>query len=154
MIELKKILYPTDFSEHAGHAKKYVIELARQFSAKVVAMHVITLPISTYPDEAMTTSFMLLKESRKTAGDRLEALVQELQQEHGLEAESLFKEGTPFVEICIAAREINADLIIIATHGSGFIKHLLIGSTAEKVVRKAPCPVLTIRHPEHEFVLP
>ena len=153
MIQLKKILYPTDFSEQAGHAKKYVIELARQFGAKVIGMHVITLPISTYPDEAMATSFMLLKESRKTAGDRLEALVQELK-EQGLETEAVFKEGTPFVEICSTARELEIDLIIISTHGSGIIKHLLIGSTAEKVVRKAPCPVLSIRHPEHEFVHP
>ena len=62
--------------------------------------------------------------------------------------------GTAFVEIVRAAREKNVDLIIMATHGWGPFKHMLLGSTAEKVVRKARCPVLTVRSPEHEFVHP
>ena len=62
--------------------------------------------------------------------------------------------GTPFVDIVAMARRCDIDLIILATHGRGAIKQILLGSTAERVVRKAPCPVLTIKHPEHEFVLP
>ena len=62
--------------------------------------------------------------------------------------------GTPFVEIIRYAREHEIDLIVMGTHGRGLIAHVLMGSVAEKVVRKAPCPVLTVRHPEHEFVMP
>ncbi len=59
-----------------------------------------------------------------------------------------------FVEIIRYAREKNIDLLVLGTHGRGAIAHMLMGSVAEKIVRKAPCPVLTVRHPEHEFVMP
>ena len=59
-----------------------------------------------------------------------------------------------FVEIIRYARENNIDLLVLGTHGRGAIAHMLMGSVAEKIVRKAPCPVLTVRHPEHEFVMP
>jgi nucleotide-binding universal stress UspA family protein len=62
--------------------------------------------------------------------------------------------GSAFVEIVRYAREKDIDLIVMGTHGRGLIAHMLMGSVAEKVVRKAPCPVLTVRHPEHEFVMP
>jgi nucleotide-binding universal stress UspA family protein len=62
--------------------------------------------------------------------------------------------GKPFVEIITYAKEITCDLLIMATHGRGGLMHALMGSTAEKVVRKAPCPVLTVRSGEHEFVMP
>jgi nucleotide-binding universal stress UspA family protein len=63
-------------------------------------------------------------------------------------------DGFPFVEILKHAKESNADMIVMGTHGRGAIAHMLLGSVAEKVVRKASCPVLTVRHPEHEFVHP
>ena len=62
--------------------------------------------------------------------------------------------GHPFVEILSDAKQHDIDLIVMGTHGRGAIKHMLLGSVAEKVVRKAPCPVLTVRHPDHEFVMP
>lgn len=62
--------------------------------------------------------------------------------------------GKPFVEIVRAAKERDADLIVIGTHGRTGLAHMLIGSTAEKVVRMAPCPVLTVKHPRHAFVMP
>jgi nucleotide-binding universal stress UspA family protein len=64
------------------------------------------------------------------------------------------REGTPFYEIVRYAKEQNIDLIIMGTHGHTGLTHMLLGSVTEKVVRKAPCPVLTVRHPEHEFVHP
>ena len=69
-------------------------------------------------------------------------------------ARTLIVAGTPFVEIVRTARAEGADLIIIGTHGRGAVAHALLGSVAEKVVRKAPCPVLTVRQGEHEFVAP
>ena len=64
------------------------------------------------------------------------------------------REGSPFYEIIRYAKEQDVDLIIMGTHGRGGLVHVLLGSVAEKVVRKSPCPVLTVRHPEHEFVHP
>ena len=64
------------------------------------------------------------------------------------------RQGPPFLEIVRYAQEANIDLIVLGTHGRGGLAHMLLGSVAEKVVRKAPCPVLTVRHPEHEFVAP
>ena len=62
--------------------------------------------------------------------------------------------GGPYLEIVRYAQERQIDLIVMGTHGHGFTSHMLTGSVAEKVVRKAPCPVLTVHHPEHEFVIP
>jgi nucleotide-binding universal stress UspA family protein len=67
---------------------------------------------------------------------------------------SVLRTGTPFLEIVTAARELDSDLIVVGTHGRTGLAHVMIGSVAEKVVRKAPCPVLTVKHPEHEFVMP
>jgi hypothetical protein len=64
----------------------------------------------------------------------------------GIETDSLFESGTPFLQIITEARRLNSDLIIMATHGWGALKHLMLGSTAERLVREAPCPVLTVRH--------
>ena len=75
----------------------------------------------------------------------------ELRAEYVLRASGL---GGPYVEIVRYAQERTIDLIVMGTHGRGFVAHMLMGSVAEKVVRKAPCPVLTVRHPEHEFVIP
>ncbi|MBI1784146.1 universal stress protein, partial [Candidatus Sumerlaeota bacterium] len=72
----------------------------------------------------------------------------------GIESQSCIEFGNSFVEIIAVAKRENADLIIMGTHGLGAFKHLLLGSTAERVVRKAPCPVLTVRNPEHEFIHP
>jgi nucleotide-binding universal stress UspA family protein len=75
----------------------------------------------------------------------------ELQPEYVLRAAGV---GGPYVEIVRYAKERDIDIIVMGTHGRGFMAHMLMGSVAEKVVRKAPCAVLTVRHPEHEFVIP
>jgi nucleotide-binding universal stress UspA family protein len=71
-----------------------------------------------------------------------------------VEVETAISQGTPFLEILKFAKDKEIDLIVIATHGRTGLRHVLFGSVAEKVVRKSPCPVLSIRHPEHEFVMP
>src|SRR5207302_3469836 len=84
---------------------------------------------------------------------QLQKLLTDAERER-FQARFLTLTGSPFVEIVRYAKEQNIDLIVLGTHGRGPIAHMLLGSVAEKVVRKAPCPVLTVRHPEHEFVMP
>ena len=91
---------------------------------------------------------------REYGDDGLEELAARLGEGHGCEITTRLREGQPFVEIVTVARDEDADLIVMGTHGRTGLAHMLIGSTAEKVVRMAPCPVLTVKHPEHEFVLP
>lgn len=85
--------------------------------------------------------------------ERLDRAVGEIATD-GLQVQPLVLNGVPFVEIVRCARDREADLIVLGTHGRSGLAHLLIGSVAERVVRKAPCPVLTVKHPEHEFVMP
>ena len=153
MIKIERILYPTDFSDYCSHARPYAIDLAKTFEAKVTLMHVV--PTELYPASfAFSVDLQdLYNGLEEPAQKRIEELLKTFQ-DAGVDAESLTEIGSPFVNIVDAASRLNVDLIIMATHGWGAIKHMLLGSTAERVVRKAPCPVLTIRHPEHEFVHP
>ena len=153
MIDLKTILYPTDFSEDARHACPYVIDLAKKFGARVILIHVVPAPTYAVSYEIAVDTSTLDEEMRKSAQTRIEKLAGEFAAE-GIECDAVIEVGGAFVEIIKTARDREADLIVLATHGLGALKHMLLGSTAEKVVRKAPCPVLTIRHPEHEFVHP
>lgn len=83
--------------------------------------------------------------------DRGNAMLHDLVEQAELEASALLADGVPFVEIIQAARKHNADLIIMGTHGRTGFSHVMMGSQAEKVVRQAPCPVLTIKSPQHVF---
>jgi len=156
MIQLKRILVPTDFSEHSEHAAAYAAELARRF--EVQAVHCIH--VSDIPADLLATSGYYLtgpseqfidqvrEESRKS--------LDEFASKHlaGLPVETAFLEGRPFVEIIRYAREKAVGLVVIATHGRTGLTHALFGSVAEKVVRKAPCPVLVVKRHEQEFVMP
>ncbi len=153
MIDLKLILYPTDFSEYAGHARPYVVDLARKFGSQVIVLHVVPAPTYVVSYEIAVDTTTLDEEMRRSARKRLLAIAEELAGE-GLQADTIVEVGSPFVEIVRTARSRKVDLIVMATHGWGVIKHMFLGSTAELVVRKAPCPVLTVRHPSHEFVRP
>jgi nucleotide-binding universal stress UspA family protein len=83
--------------------------------------------------------------------EALAGIVKELRAQQ-IDADPVFVRGRPFVEIIHQAQQLEADLIVIATHGRKGVSHLVFGSTAERVVRMAPCPVLTVKHPEHDFV--
>ncbi len=153
-IQVKRILCPTDFSESSEHALTYAVSFARQYGATIYLVHVIE-PITAVPaiylDPAMTLDERPgLENSIHKLLD--EAIPKEIKDE--VKVIPMIRRGAPFVEIITVAKEENVDLIIIATHGRSGLAHLLLGSTAERVVRKAPCPVLTVKHPEHEFVMP
>ena len=153
MISIKTILCPTDFSKYADNALVYGQEFAKRFEAKLLIHHAVNVPYMAVayeigPDVAAARE-LAEQDAKKRLDEKAEALTQA-----GLTVETHLSVGAPFVDIVTLARRENVDLIIIATHGRGAIKQILLGSTAERVVRKAPCPVLTVKHPEHEFVMP
>jgi nucleotide-binding universal stress UspA family protein len=151
MIAIKRILFPTDFSSFAEHALGYAIAMAQEFDAVLYMLYVEEIlpyvpgdPERKFPDpetvaqraqEAMTSA-VGSEAASKTDIKRFVA------------------RGIPADEIVEFAKSNEIDLIVMATHGRTGLKHALLGSTTEKVVRKAPCPVLSIHHPEHEFVMP
>ncbi|MDE3057520.1 MAG: universal stress protein [Bacteroidota bacterium] len=151
-ITLTKILVPIDFSEYARKALQYAIPFARQFKAKLYLVYVVEPTI--YPADFSFGQVGLPNveaELRTKAEEELKELVEkEIQGE--VESEWLVKTGLPFVEIASFAKDENIDLIIVATHGHTGVEHILFGSTAEKIVRKAPCPVLVVRSDERDFV--
>ena len=156
MIQLKSILVPTDFSEHSEHAALYAAELARRFNVpEIHCLHVCDIPAdllatSAYYMTGPSEEFVdqVRQESRKSLDEFIKKHFQ------GLPAKAVFLEGRPFVEIVRYAHENHIGLTVIATHGRTGIKHALFGSVAERVVRKAPCPVLVVKRDEHEFVMP
>lgn len=151
MIKLRNILVPTDFSEPSRIALRYGAAFADQFGAAVHLFHAIERP-SQFGFSGL--DFAKVKEDLTRLA---EAKMEEL---HSMWSDYCFpvhreiRVATPYTEIIGYAKEMTADLIVMGTHGHGAVRHMLMGSVAEKVVRMAPCPVLTVRHPEHEFVMP
>jgi nucleotide-binding universal stress UspA family protein len=142
---------PVDFSEFSTKAVKYAARFAEQFGASLVLMHVIE-PVR-YPESLLIPPEMeeANRERIKLAHASLAAFVKQ-QMPAGIAAETVTRLGHPFSEISTVAKDFELDLIVLATHGHTGLKHLFLGSTAERVVRLAPCPVLTVREREHEFV--
>ena len=150
-IEFGKILFPTDFSESAENASNYAISMAEKFGSKVFAVHVVE-PFTYTSDLGidMGNQFQVME---ATAKRFLEEAVTSIR-EKNIDVEGILLTGEPFVEIIKFAKQEQVNLIIMATHGRSGIEHILLGSTAEKVVRKSPCPVLTIKRPGQTFSLP
>jgi nucleotide-binding universal stress UspA family protein len=155
MITLKQIMVPIDFSEPSSCAVKYGRALAERFGATLHYVHVLEdfVALSWSSDTYVTSLPRLREEVEADALSRLGQLLKEPEAAQ-LPAKVALLNGNPFVEIVRYARDQDIDLIVIGTHGRGPIAHMLLGSVAEKVVRKAHCPVLTVRHPQHEFVMP
>jgi nucleotide-binding universal stress UspA family protein len=155
MIDLRRVLAPTDFSEHSHNALKYAVALAEKFGAELHLLHVVQDIGILVPDLVTAAPPMLPSVDQMTAAAR--NALDRLEKDNQLGRLQVHKhvgQGQPFYEIIRLAREANIDLIVLGTHGRSGLKHVLMGSVSEKVVRKAPCPVLTVRHPEHEFVHP
>lgn len=151
MENINKILVPIDFSNYSKNALKYAVNFAKKFNSKIYLVYVVEPVI--YPSDfsmGQVTFPVSDIEMNERAKDELESLAKtEIGSQ--FEVETVIKTGKPFVEINETASELDIDLIIIATHGHTGMEHLLFGSTAEKVVRKAPCPVLTLREPVKGF---
>jgi nucleotide-binding universal stress UspA family protein len=153
-IALRQILVPIDFSEHSKNALKYAIPFAAQFNAAVHLLYVVEPTIYPADFSFGQIGFPNVEEELRTRGAaELDALIAK---EIGgrVQAQKSVRTGKPFFEINEYAREEGINLIIIATHGHSGMEHILFGSTAEKVIRKAPCPVLVVRSGEREFIKP
>jgi nucleotide-binding universal stress UspA family protein len=154
MVPIRRILFPTDFSEHSDHAWTYALRFAREFSAAILLLHVVA------PPPRMTESYAVQFDPEKyTQAASAEALASmdrliRSAQGQGLTVSSEVRVGTDFAEIIDCARRSEIDLIVMATHGRTGVAHVLLGSVAEKVVRKAVCPVLTVKHPAMHFETP
>jgi nucleotide-binding universal stress UspA family protein len=139
------ILVPTDFSEDARHALEYGELLARQLGAQLHLLHVVEMPIFVPPYAVPALSTSGLEALVSKARSELEQLVATIQ---GIDIITTTRIGSPADQIVEYATEASCDVIIIATHGRRGLAHFLLGSTTERVVRVAPCPVLSIRHPK------
>ena len=156
MIALKKILVATDFSEPSDAALAYGRELARTFGASLTVLHIAdNILTRAYGAEGVVLADPeLQREIETTAQRQVDAsLFDEDRQALGAVG-LVITSNSPSAAIVTYARDAAIDLIVMGTHGRGAIAQLLMGSVAERVVRIAPCPVLTVRHPEHEFLLP
>jgi nucleotide-binding universal stress UspA family protein len=156
MIQIKNVLVPTDFSEPSESALRYGKAFAETFGAALHLVHVLDENALVYPWTTPDGTPIALGEARSEiehmVKDRLaRILTKEETEKYSARVATL--SGSPFLEIVAYAKAENIDLIVMGTHGRGPIAHMLMGSVAEKVVRKAPCPVLTVRTSEHEFLV-
>ncbi len=145
MVTIDRILVPIDFSAYSKEALQYAIPFARKFKAELILLHVVEPAI--YPADfnfGQVGIPSIEDELRGKAVDELNKLV-EKETKRRARSSIMVRVGKPFIEIITTAKEENIDLIIMATHGHSGIEQILFGSTAERVVRKAHCPVLTVR---------
>jgi nucleotide-binding universal stress UspA family protein len=154
MVPIRRILFPTDFSEPADHAWPFALHFAQEFGAEVHLLHVVAPPPRM--TEAYAASFdpekfaAVLTAEAKASLDRFVLAAKE----RNIASQTEVRIGVDFHEIVDYARTHRIDLIVMATHGRTGLAHALVGSVAEKVVRKAPCPVLTVKHPAMKFEMP
>lgn len=159
MVNIRRVLYPTDFSKHSLVALPFAVDIAGRYNAELHCLHVIE-PIPEFTEMDMyippltPPTPLSLEKMQKTAKQRLETFLRDGIPEIAGSVIKKVTSGKPFVEIIRYCREENIDLIVLGTHGHSALASMLLGSVVEKVVRKAPCPVLTVRHPEHKFVAP
>jgi nucleotide-binding universal stress UspA family protein len=156
MIALKKVLVATDFSEPSDAALAYGRELARTFGASLTVLHIVdNILTRAYGAEGVVLADPELQREIETSAQRqVDALLFDEDRKMFGAVGLVITSNSPSAAIVTYAQDAAVDLIVMGTHGRGAIAQLLMGSVAERVVRTAPCPVLTVRHPEHEFVLP
>jgi nucleotide-binding universal stress UspA family protein len=150
-MQVKTILVPSDFSEHAEYAFTWALEMAEKWGAKVVVVNAapmfshLAYPESVYMLDLAKMEAELIADAEKK--------LREFIAKKGMSAvtvEIRAVMGDPFWEICTAAEQEHADLIVMGSHGRTGLAHVLLGSVAERVVRHAPCPVLVARQPRPE----
>lgn len=152
MLQIDRILVPTDFSENAKAAVLYASELGRKFNAELHLLNVVD-NIDVFSMELESVAASGLGYNAVEAQEQASRLLAELPGEVGHDCRIVRSTelGNPTTEVTRYAERNHIDLIVISTHGRTGLRHLLMGSVAESVVRKAPCPVLTVRPEGHQF---
>ena len=149
---IKRIVVPVDFSRPSLKALEYAIEFGRQHKAELIVVYVIE-PMNYAVPRLLPEPTALLEEQRKVAAKSLSHLEARIKKRYpNCRTEVHF--GVVYQRIIELAKSLKADLIVIATHGRTGLSHMMIGSVAEKVVRKAPCSVLVVKHPTQKFRMP
>ena len=148
---LKKILVPHDFSPPSRKAFKYAYRFAKEFGSHLILLHVLE-PVSSRSFIELPGAPVFSEKELASAEKNLRVLLSSAEVGGLKETRAALRTGIASHEIVEAAKDFDVDLIVIATHGYTGWKHFCIGSTAERVVRAAPCPVMVVREKEHEFV--
>lgn len=145
-IQIRRILVPIDFSEHAELVLDWAVHLAKEHAATLVLLHAYHLPVEFQQLESAYLPADFWKNVKEEATRTLSEHAERVRQ-HGVAVEEVTREGYPATVIEEEASEQRADLIVIGSRGLTGLKHLLLGSVAERVVQKSPCPVLTVKTP-------
>jgi len=147
MTPIHTILVPIDFSPHSTKALQLAIGLAKTFSAQVHLLHAYHLPVSITTPDAVVIPQSFWDSIRDASARKLEKSLHTVTSE-GVKCESHLTTQTPSAAIVETAKQVRADLIVMGTRGLSGLKHVLLGSVAERTVRSAPCPVMTVRSEE------
>ena len=142
-VAFKRILVPTDFGDAAGRAVDVAIDLAKKYGATITLLHVYELPVYPYPEVSILPDIDFVTPIREAAQKELSKAFAEVQKS-GCEARAELACGVAWSEILWEAEREHADLIVMGTHGRKGVMHALLGSVAEKIVRTAKIPVLTV----------
>jgi nucleotide-binding universal stress UspA family protein len=143
---IRRILCATDFSKGSQTALETAAELARRFDARLTLFHAHQVPTFVYPDGMMPVAPELMMDLERTVVAELGRLAATLRD---VDVEVRHTLGAPAVEICRVADELDADLVVLGTHGRSGLRHVILGSVAERVVRRCTRPVLTIHPDDH-----
>jgi len=144
-MDFNNIVFATDFSEGSDYAFRAALSLARKYDSKLIVVHIINEPVDLRGFYVPHISFDKLEEEIEQGAEKLMEKFCRTHMQDFSNYESHVFPGIPYDEIIKKATEFNADLIVLGTHGRTGLDHVLFGSTAEKVVRKSPIPVMTIR---------
>jgi nucleotide-binding universal stress UspA family protein len=144
MKQVNSVLVATDFSEAAQHAVDGAIAVAKTFEAKLHVVHAFQTPVPIVSPYEVVVPEGFLEQARDSAGNELQKVVEKINSE-GLEAESHLTEAPAAPSIVRLAEELEVDLIVIGTRGNTGLKHIVLGSVAERTIRLAPCSVLTVK---------
>jgi len=152
MINLKKILCPIDHSDGSKEALKYAVSFAMKNEAKLYLLHIIDIRSFDESIDTMAAQIPNDETIKQLKTKLFECIPEEIRSD--MQIEALVVQGIPFAEIISIAKTNKVDMIVMGTHGRTGLAHIMIGSVSEKVVRKAHCPVLTVRQSGHKFVMP
>lgn len=147
-MKIEKILVPVDFSPHSAKAVAVAVEFAKAFSAEIHLLHAYSLPVGVVGPYDYQIPANILGEMRESAARRVDEEAEKVSSQ-GVKATGMITEGVPTQAIVEAAEQIGADLIVMGTRGHTGLKHVVLGSVAERTIRHAPCPVLTVHDPDH-----